>query len=69
MEDMSRWMFTVRLPRAAQRRIKAWAGENGVDIQQIGEEALQLWADKHRVVLPPLRAAEPDEDGARVVVN
>jgi hypothetical protein len=63
------WNFTVPLPRTAQRRLKAWAAENGVELRDIGVEGLKLWAAKHRVVLPPLDIEETEEDGARVVVN
>jgi hypothetical protein len=53
MEDASRWNFTVRLPRAVQRKLKVWGYENGIELQEMGEEMLQEWAKKRGVKLPP----------------
>jgi hypothetical protein len=63
------WNFTVPLPRAAQRKLKAYAAENGVELRDIGVEALQLWAAENGVTLPPLDITEPDEEPRAVVVG
>jgi hypothetical protein len=69
MDDMTRWNFTVRLSRAVQRKLKVYAVENGIELQDIGEQALRLWAEKNQVALPPLHASEPEQEPRAVVVR
>jgi|GEM_PF-5949925 len=62
--NASRWNFTVRLPRAVQRALKLYAVEHDTDLQEIGEEAITLWAAQKGTTLPSLsKASEERERG------
>jgi hypothetical protein len=65
--DQAPWNFTTPLPRAAQRALKRWALDNDVELRDIGIEALELWAKKHNVALPPLRE-DPETERRAIAV-
>jgi hypothetical protein len=71
MQSPTRWNFTVRLPRDVQRKLKVYGADKGLDLQQIGEEMVALWAKEKGVALPSLGEDKSDgvSDHSGVVVR
>jgi hypothetical protein len=58
-EAIKPWRLSVPVTRAWQRPIRSWSLLEGVEMDEIVSQALEMWAAKQGIKLPPRTPREP----------